>query len=618
MNDGDKIDLPDDELNLEPHENLPEDLPQDLSLDAPDLEPSKAESGAPKSQALKDLERFEEAGGAVPEPEAGRGDPGKPGAKKPAQAGVPRGYHWFFVHLLALLGLIVWAAGCFLEGQPYKIEAGLIALIVVLATVPTMRTFHVRTRAGLAGLGAALGLAVSSLYNPDGDFWPGIPLALVWVFVLLVVWVWLVAAVLRHEEMRRNKSSLVLSALLLYPVLAPVWGILVHLTVKGLPLDAFGLRELNHSPEFLTNGLPWFFWPQAFLAFLVPPLAALFLLKDQLATSKKGEKTQRHLGALWLSLAGFVVLVYSLMSFGQAAEDFPRAVGAVRGLLPAASEYHAALSPSLSTAVPSHTTPPPAIHLPKPPRTEPAGGTDADAADLTAPEGAPPADGTSADAAGAGPASEETLTAEGAAPSDGTTAPEDSTTAAAETAETSETPPPHTVEVTADSSLATAAETAAPETAAAETATAEAATPETATAEAGTDEAATAEADAAATFAAAMPGETPLPAELFPPEETGPVRVTSLEIGHNGNTADFAPSEPAEQEVSTLLVHTPESGPPNGTYNPRDLTPEERVVALTLENAELKTKILVLEAQHDLLTDRIKHQDMVILNLSTP
>jgi hypothetical protein len=161
-----------------------------------------------------------------------------------------------------------------------------------------MKTFHARTRAGLAGLGAALGLAVCSLYNPDALFLPGIPLALIWLLILTVTWIWLIIAILRNEDLRKNKVALILSAILVYPLLAPIFAFLDGFIVNSIPISDFSLKYLNESPQFLTLHLPWFFWPQTFRAFLIPSLAAVFLLKDQLSY-KKVLNGQRHLGALW-------------------------------------------------------------------------------------------------------------------------------------------------------------------------------------------------------------------------------------------------------------------------------------------------------------------------------
>ncbi|MDR2387473.1 MAG: hypothetical protein LBE80_07830, partial [Deltaproteobacteria bacterium] len=290
IDDNDKSNLTDD-IKFD----LDTKLSEDFSLDAPDLEPAPAsEIVLQKSQAVKDLEELENSPNLDDSKDQAKPDSSakakKEAAKKkdqgPTEPSGPRGYRWFFVHLLSLLGLLAWTITSFITKLPFRWEAALITLAVIVLTIPTMKSFHVRTRAGLAGLGAALGLAVTALYDPNINFLPGIPLALVWLIILTVTWIWLVVAIIRNQDLRKNKVSLVLSALLLYPLLAPIFAVVDGLLISGMPISEFSLKYLNESPIFLTNLLPWFFWPQTFMAFLIPPLAAVFLLRDQLAYKK--------------------------------------------------------------------------------------------------------------------------------------------------------------------------------------------------------------------------------------------------------------------------------------------------------------------------------------------
>ncbi|MDR1676949.1 MAG: hypothetical protein LBS44_00995, partial [Deltaproteobacteria bacterium] len=324
----------DDDLKIE----LDSQITQDLSLDAPDLEPASTKDNSPlKSQAVKDLENLDPSAQSDSEVSP----PVRPIVKdKPAKkdSNEPRGYGWFFVHLFSLLGLVAWAVSAFLTSLPYRWEAALIALAVIVLTIPTMKTFHVRTRAGLAALGAAIGLAVCALYNPDTLLLPGVPLAFVWLLILSITWIWLIVSILRHEDLKKNKVALILSAILIYPLLAPIFAIVDGLIINSLPVSDFTLKYLNESPEFLTIYLPWFFWPQTFMAFLIPPLAAVFLLRLQLR-NKKQANGKYHLGALWLALAGFVVLIFSLFSLKPISEDYPSLVTSIRDLWPAASQY---------------------------------------------------------------------------------------------------------------------------------------------------------------------------------------------------------------------------------------------------------------------------------------
>ena len=362
---------PDDELHLEGHEA---NLADDLSLDGPDPEPEKAEASndpsldapdlsaaaadldaPPKSQAVKDLEDHQQEGGAEAGPDSkSEGLKAKKKAKRaPAvrEPGAPRGYQWFFVHLLGVLGLAAWATGAFLLDLPYRWEAALITLAVIVLTVPTMRSLHIRTRAGLAGLGAGLGMVVCSLYNGNPPFLPGFPLAIVWAFILVVGWFWLIGAIWRNQEMRKNRVCLVLTALLLYPLFAPLVAALKAFVFEGQGVDGFTMAFLNESPEFLTQTLPWFFWPQAILSFLIPFLAAMFLFKDQISSARSAEPGGKHLGNFWMGLAALVALVFSFMVMAPAAEDFPASASFIRGLWPSAAEHHKASVVSAQAAV---------------------------------------------------------------------------------------------------------------------------------------------------------------------------------------------------------------------------------------------------------------------------
>ncbi|MDR0355864.1 MAG: hypothetical protein LBJ64_09060 [Deltaproteobacteria bacterium] len=654
----------DDDFKIDANEGLDGDfkmdandsLDGDLSLDAPDLEPSSFQSAAesPKSQAVKDLEGLDEIDLGEPQPKpAASSKKKKKNADAPVKKDVQKddrgGYRWFFVHFLALLGLAAFAVGSFLLGEPYSLESALIALAVIVLTIPTMKTFQVKTRAGLAGLGGALGLAVCSLYNPDAMFLPGIPMALVWTIILVLVWIWLVTAIIRHEDMRKNKVSLVLSAILLYPLLAPGFAILELLLFKGQPIYNFNLQILNNSPSFITDIVPWFFWPQALLAFLVPPLASVFLLRDQLVANKNAPAGQRHFGALWLSLGGFVILIYSFMSFAPAKTDFPGAAASLRGLLPGAAQYYASLNPP-QPARPLVAARRPPVQ-PAPPATpavqaetaqteaslaETAGGTEV----ASVPAAAPPAAETA-------PIQETAASAEPSA-----VPPADSGEVASNAEKTeglSQQPPAGEPAVSAaessDGSVVASA-AAAPS----DTSVAAADAPAEPAASAGAEQTSTdvgagqetavvaqtdsqpvpakpEEQDAGGTQAdqnvevAASPEGTPAAGtaqagspETRPQEETGLVRVTSLEVGHNPTT--FAPVISSDLPVTSLLALEADSAPEQPPA--RDLSQQETLDSLIQENLTLKTKIAVLEAQNELLRERMQHQDQIIYNLTTP
>ncbi|MDR2442889.1 MAG: hypothetical protein LBE31_05140, partial [Deltaproteobacteria bacterium] len=316
------------------------------SLDAPDLEAAhRDDNDPPKSQAVRDLEvhreNSDETLGSGLSKTVGKLE------KKSKGSNETRGYQWFFVHLFGVLGLAAWAVGAFLSGLTYRYEAALIAGVVILLTIPTIRLLHVRTRAGLAGLGAALALVLCSFYDPDPQFLPGFPMALVWAFILTVAWLWLILALIRNPILKRRRISLLLAFLLLYPMIGVVAAVLKAFVFDKHGMSGFTMDFLNFQPASITGFRDWFFWPQTLLAFLVPPLAALFLLRDQLTTNKG---SQRHWGGLWLALAGFVVLVFSFVTFTPAYNHFPAAANYVSGLWPSAAQYRAEVKANAEAA----------------------------------------------------------------------------------------------------------------------------------------------------------------------------------------------------------------------------------------------------------------------------
>ncbi|MDR2302160.1 MAG: hypothetical protein LBF38_08995 [Deltaproteobacteria bacterium] len=714
IDDNDKSNLTDD-IKFD----LDTKLSEDFSLDAPDLEPAPAsETILQKSQAVKDLEELEKTANLDDQKDkaleaksdsssAAKKEAAKKKAKNPSpNPSGPRGYRWFLVHLLSLLGLLAWTITSFLSALPYRWEAALITLAVILLTVPTMKTFHVRTRAGLAGLGAALGLAVSSLYDPNIFLLPGLPLAFVWLIILTVTWIWLIAAIIRNQDLRKNKVSLVLSALLLYPLLAPIFAIVDGLVVSGMPVSEFSLNYLNQSPVFLTQYLPWFFWPQAFMAFLIPPLAAIFLLKDQLGY-KKTDPEKYHLGALWLSLAGFVVLIYSVFSIQPISEDYPGLVNSVRGLWPAAKEYHesqVAKTATLTAAAKPKPKPKPAESQAATPAVAPDAApaeaptqsqaaaqtdspteaaspaeaqTEAPAESSVASDSPAPAEPTQAVAAPA-ESSDSTIVAsapkptEPAAPSDQaqaaapTPSPEPATETApnepveaadastlTETATSPQAPVPEAVEgtqapvstgpeVPADAALADKAQTSAP---AAQSQAGDGEANVASASDGGTGIASAAQ--SAATSSEAQ-GSDPAVRESqasdfpevtaggFPPQgqesetlsgydegdKLGSIIPRSLEVG--STESRFAPGN--DGDSTAILVLSPDS-------NELDVEAlNSQIEGLSFENQELanlnqaqaeeinnlRTQILVLQTQNQILQDRLNYNDQIIINLTTP
>ncbi|MDR1486465.1 MAG: hypothetical protein LBT62_00500 [Deltaproteobacteria bacterium] len=685
----------DDELHVDADENF---FQKDIVLEFPETDQdAPPQPQPPKSQAIQDLESLDPSELVSVETEDKKPDKaqkkGKKMSDKPMLANSHRGYQWFFVHLFGLLGLVAWAAGSFLSDLPYRWEAVGIALAVLLLTIPTMKRFHVRTRAGLAGLGAALGLALCALYQPNAQFLPGIPLSIVWVFILTLTWIWLIVAILRNQDFRKNRVSLVLCALLLYPMFAPIVTIFKTLVFAGADVSTFSMDVLNESPLFITSVVPWFFWPQAVLAFLIPPLASIFLLKDQLAAYKTSEPDSKHLGGLWLSLAGFIVLIFSFLTFQPAYSEYPAATAALKNLLPSAAEYQARLEENQRAAL-----------LAQAPKNVPEPASSS--ADSASPQAASQEESSSPQAGeptSQAPTSDQ-ISDDGAALNEAILASnEQSQPAQPLTDSQAESQADSSDAIDQDAQISPEALTELGETNSSPTQAPDQTAQETyqapqdnlPTADQSADQAALIDqaaltdagstdagsADAGSSDAAALPRQTPtevgaeptdstnesnlpdasinssastplasstpsttitseaLATTLHPDNSAAPIQipdnsaahaseitigesdssvvpsplsvtVTSLEVGHSEN-------QPSPQTVPTFIVHE-DSSRPSAPLAAAVCTDSSQEMAATMQELnEYKTRVSVLEAQNELLKERLKISDQLVLNLTS-
>ncbi|MDR1545989.1 MAG: hypothetical protein LBU12_04620 [Deltaproteobacteria bacterium] len=545
---------------------------EDISLEGPDLEPSVADSapGTPKSQAVRDLEGHESEAATLSEAppvlKKARKKTKNPWLDAPAD---DSRYPWFFAHAICLIALAAWTLGAYLGDQPLFPWALALTAGAFLLTVPTFKMFHVRTRAGLAGLTAVLGLDLAGLYGPDAQFMPDLPLAVVWAVLLVVVWLWLEIAVWRRPDFRKNRVAPILSILLAYPVAAPAFAF-GKFFAGGQDFSTFTLEALNQSPAFLTNALPWFFWPQTLLAFLVPPLAAVFLLGDQIKSFKAAAPDSRHLGGLWLSLAGVAALIFSFLSLApHSLEAFPGAAPVLRALWPAAAQNRASLEATVAFK--------PANRASASVRQEPSEAAQEIAASATHAETAAPDDAASSPAAAGPPAAaseaavSETAISEAAA-SEATV----STTSPAETSDASTAQPP---------------------------------TPSSAEAPAPTDLAEPLQSPGLLASANEVFADVPAPPSSHSAPAGEPsdppllVTATSLEVG-----AGFVPLE----SQSLLIAEAPPAAEP--LKAPPALFDE--LAALTAENNALKQRLAVLETENELLKDRLHFNDQLLLKIT--
>jgi hypothetical protein len=499
-----------------------------------------------------------------------------------------------------------------------------------------MKYFHVRTRAGLAGLGAALALVLCSLYDSNAQFLPGIPMAIVWVFILMLTWFWLIAAIWRNRDLKNNHVSLVLSALLLYPIIAPVVALTKTFSLGGPGLAGFSINVLNESPEFLTNMLPLFIWPQTFLAFLIPLLAAFFLLKDQISAFRASEPGSKHLGGLWLSLAGLVVLVFSFLSFPQVSSDYPSVTAFLKGLWPTAAQYSAQLEAEQAKALAqdqalthSHAkvqTAPAAPIEPaqdqsqsgqNPPAPAQAPAQDSGAAGSETAEVSPPPESAPAvnEEAQGPPSSEPIIEPHTASAEEAASEPQQTAQAAASSEE---------------ASLPASEETSEPASEPAEPAEVKPAAAQTAQLEVPPTDAASASSITSGEISNIVPPKAS-PAEaislesLVPPASAATlsdqaaddipdplsVTVTSLEVGHSD------PGSVPQDPVSTFVIHEDPSQLAIPAEKLAASDASDQIRLLTEENTTLKNNILILEAQNELLKERLKYNDQLIINLTT-
>ncbi|MDR3204215.1 MAG: hypothetical protein LBV23_05685 [Deltaproteobacteria bacterium] len=532
-----------------------------------------------KSQAVKDLENHHSQP-ALTEPieptinAKKRPEPEK-SASKPSWP-----CQWFLVFLLSLLGLAGWTVGCFINKAPYRTEALAIMGLAIIFTILAYKAFRFSTRAGLAAFFAAAGLSFSALYQSDGWFWPGIiPMAAIWVALLSLVWLWLIIAIWRNRDLRKNRVPLVLSALLLYPLISIVTTVLKILIFESLGLKSLTMTLLNESPTFLTETLPWFLWPQAFLAFLIPPLAAVFLLRDHMLINKNTKSERHHYGALWLALAGFTILIFSFLTFGPAAADFSTKAGRLYHLWPQAAQYRAQQTTTEKTIIlaqkhRAHKAAAPSAQSQKEPETASLPSLAALTQDSS-------------------PLTEETVidtsksVAIDSSPSEGIvpkeleeTVIDTSKSVAIDSSPSEGIVPKESIESTNSNELASSpsASSAPIES-----------SPSVSSPIASENSADTAISEAAAQELAGIA-----------------LKASSLEVGPG------APPAIETSAVPTLLIH---QGPEEESKREKEELLYQ-IDTLTKENAALKFRLTVLETQNELLKDRLSHSDQLLLNLT--
>jgi len=336
IDDGDRIDRPEEEDDIRP------------------IDEADASRPSPKSQALLDIQEAgmtpEEAAKASkelavkvseddekPTKKSGKEDREKKGRDSGRGAenlmAIAR-FRWIFLFVLSLISVTAWTVEAFISKRPYNWEAaGWLGLAIIL-TIPTMKFLRLPTRGGLAAFFWAGSFFISALYGPDEFLFGNIPAALNWVGLLTLIMLWMGVAIWRKLG-RYRVIDLVLSLALIYAALAPV-GALITSVTSGAALN-LSFKTIAASPAFLTGYLPWIFWPMTITVFLILPFCALFSLWDQFSAIRR--RGARHGGNFFLALAFILLIPYAFLSYDHAVSAFPKQAQVIRSVWPSALPF---------------------------------------------------------------------------------------------------------------------------------------------------------------------------------------------------------------------------------------------------------------------------------------
>jgi hypothetical protein len=247
---------------------------------------------------------------------------------------------WLALFSLCLGVMVFWSAFAFVHNEPYFYQGLILTLAIVLVSVPTFRFFSLPHRATLAGIGLALALTLTSLYNPEANLFPGISFPALWAFCLLLAWFAVLWAIWRVFGRDKPGVAIFLTCALVYPFLSS--GLtLFHGIVSfwsGAEEPRVTLANLNQSPVQITKIMPTFLWPQAIMAILIPLIAALLAFRTQL-TMFLTKKVKVSLAPFFAGLAFLILLVPSYLAFTPLSQGTALAKN-VRGLYPDADFFY--------------------------------------------------------------------------------------------------------------------------------------------------------------------------------------------------------------------------------------------------------------------------------------
>ncbi|MDR1044258.1 MAG: hypothetical protein LBP33_03955 [Candidatus Adiutrix sp.] len=289
------------------------------------------EEAAEASKALAEENQRKEAAPKAARPASKNHSSGREGAEKLVL--IAR-FRWTLLLVLSLASVLTWAGEAAYAHRPYQWYAWGWLALTLLITLPTGRFLRLPTRGGLAAWCWAATFFLEALYGPEEMIFRGIPAALPWAGLLVLILFWLGVAIWRKLG-RYKVVDILLSVLVVYALLGPVLALTGSVTVGG----ALNLKfaALSGSPDLLSRNLPWFLWPMSVMVGLMLPLAALFSLGDQLSALKR--KGGRHGGNFFLALAFLTLIPYGFLSFDRAVGENPEWARAIRSIWPEAAVH---------------------------------------------------------------------------------------------------------------------------------------------------------------------------------------------------------------------------------------------------------------------------------------
>ncbi|MDR2141230.1 MAG: hypothetical protein LBR11_05460 [Deltaproteobacteria bacterium] len=267
---------------------------------------------------------------------------------------------WFLLYILSLFILVFWSAISFIHDTPYAWSGLVLALATLLVSIPTFHFISLPARASLAGIGLALALALTSLYNPEAQMVPGLSFPILWATTLILAWIVVFWVVWRSYGREKPGIAILLSFALFYPILGSGLSLFhsLSLILTGTEGPDLTLAALNRSPARVTQTLPTFLWPQALMGLLIPLLAALFAFKAQLAKLLR-KKPPLHFAPFFYGLAFLILLIPGFLAFRPLSENTELARG-IRGVYRDADFYYStnrSESQKATAGSPAETTP---------------------------------------------------------------------------------------------------------------------------------------------------------------------------------------------------------------------------------------------------------------------